>query len=162
MLAVQFKLKKPKKRAWLLFAAALVIMAAVLLLLHGCAGNGAHTTPLTPGRDGYRAFFRERGLQTDGAPVRSDTVRIPDDFDAVYAAYNALQQQAGWDLTPFRGQEVRRLTFSVQNGSAPLAVLLVRGDRVIGGHLTDGVYGSPMLPLTANQTITGTNHGTTR
>ena len=42
-----------------------------------------------------------------------------------------------------RGQEAVQLTFSVRNRTeTPRAVLLVLRGCVIGGHLTDGIYGS--------------------
>ncbi|HPE96167.1 MAG TPA: DUF4830 domain-containing protein [Bacillota bacterium] len=66
------------------------------------------------------------------------TVRLPDEFDSAYSAYNALQQSQGLDLTRFCGKEITRYTYTVTNvseGETILATLLVYRDRLIGGDI---------------------------
>ena len=58
---------------------------------------------------------------------------VPDD------AYNALQQQQGYDLTPYKGKQVQLYTYEITNytgyDQGIVADLLVSNGRVIGADL---------------------------
>ena len=98
-------------------------------------------------KDDYAAFFKQLGIDADNAPLKRRTVTIPEEFNQTYDDYNALQKHAGLDLNRSRGREAEELTFAVHGGKAAYAVLLTEQSRVIGGHLTNGEYGSELLPL---------------
>lgn len=154
MFAIPVSVKRCKK--------VLLIAAAVLLAVGGMfaaaaalrqppssaesAGGCRYATDVSGGD--YAAFFRQLNLSAAEVPSTRETVRIPGEFNDVYTAYNELQRQSGLDLTPYRGKEALRLTFSLHNSRLPYATLLVYGGRVIGGHLTSGEYGSVLQPLT--------------
>lgn len=155
MFAVRLSLKKSKKLLFIAVAAlvltAVCAFAAVNLFekprdTAQSGKTGSYSLNVQNG--GYSAFFAQIGLQTGDTPQSEKTVLIPGEFDEVYSAYNELQQAAGLDLTPYKGTEAKLLTFPLNSGKADFAVLLVKHGRVIGGHLTNGEYGSEMLPLT--------------
>ena len=72
-------------------------------------------------------------------PAESETVTLPKDFDKVFAAYNELQKQQGFDLAAYAGKTVERYTYIVQNypdyDGTVYANLLVSRGRVIGGDV---------------------------
>ncbi len=109
------------------------------------AGDREYSTVIKDG--GYSAFFAQLGLDADNAPVTEKAVTIPDGFNQTYEAYNVLQKHAGLDLSPYKGKRATLMTFQLRGAAANTAVLLVKDGRVIGGHLTNGEYGSEDLPL---------------
>jgi hypothetical protein len=67
------------------------------------------------------------------------TITVPRNWDAVYTEYNALQQQQGYDLTPYKGKQVQLYTYEITNytgyDQGIVADLLVSNGRVIGADL---------------------------
>lgn len=67
------------------------------------------------------------------------TITVPRSWDAVYTEYNALQQQQGYDLTPYKGKQVQLYTYEITNytgyDQGIVADLLVKDGRVIGADL---------------------------
>lgn len=55
------------------------------------------------------------GWQVDAQPVSETEVRIPDEFDAAYAQYNALQKQQGLDLEKYKGRRAKLYVYNVRN-----------------------------------------------
>lgn len=84
-------------------------------------------------------FLRQFGIKADTTTKRSDEVTIPSDFDEIYNNYNELQRAVGLDLTPFRGEKVSRVVFRLKDKDK-YATLLIFKSRVIGGHVSTGVY----------------------
>ena len=146
---------KQSKRLLAVVCAALTALAVVSVIAvvrltdkpPETAVSGGKTISLQTDGNDCGAFFRQLGLDAGEVPVMEKTVRIPGEFDEVYTCYNALQKQAGLDLTPYRGLQAKQLTFELQNAEVRYAVLLIKENRVIGGHLTDGEYGGRLLPL---------------
>lgn len=135
-------------------AAVLIAAAGLFIAAHALrqppsvaksAGGCRFSTDVSGGD--YAAFFRQLQVTASEAPATRETVRIPGVFNDVYTRYNDLQRQSGLDLTPYRGKEALRMTFSLHNSGRSCATLLVYKGRVIGGHLTNGEYGSVLLPL---------------
>ncbi len=154
MFAVPVSLKKTKKLFLAVAATALAVVCVIATVRILDSPRDTTTTAngkqllLVVEQDGYAAFFRQIGVISAEKPLMEKTVRIPDVFDAVYEAYNDLQKQAGLDLTPYKGLQARLLTFRVENAAADFATLLVKDGRVIGGHFSDGEYGSRQYALT--------------
>lgn len=135
-------------------AAALLVLLCTFLAVKGNAKppeSAKSTTGVSYdtviGNGGYAAFFEQLGIDADNAPVKRRSVTIPEEFNQTYDDYNALQKHAGLDLLRSKGHEAEELTFAVHGGKAAYAVLLTEQNRVIGGHLTNGEYGSELLPL---------------
>lgn len=92
------------------------------------------------------AFLEQFGL----SPVKntdSCEVTVPTDFNDTYEEYNELQKEIGLNLEKFKGKSVQKVTYELKNSKTKYAVLLIYKGKVIGGHLTNGEYGSENLPL---------------
>ena len=48
-------------------------------------------------------------------------------------------------MSNYAGKPAKRYTYSIDDGKK--AVILVYKNRIIGGHITSGVYGEDYLPL---------------
>ncbi len=85
------------------------------------------------------AYLASYGWQVSEKPTESQTVTLPKDFDKVFAAYNELQKQQGFDLSEYAGKTVERYTYTVENypdyDGTVYANLLVSRGRVIGGDV---------------------------
>ena len=134
--------------------AAVIALLAVFTLLCVASAVGAHRErsgeqPAGASREDEQAS--RDCLTRIGAEqaelLESSRVTIPEEFDAVYEEYNALQKRVGLDLSESRGWEVLKSVYAVKNKKADYAVILAGNGRVIGGHLTDGEYGGEYLPL---------------
>lgn len=56
-----------------------------------------------------------------------------------------IQKKSVFDLSNYAGKPAKRYTYSIDDGKK--AVILVYKNRIIGGHITSGVYGEDYLPL---------------
>ncbi len=90
-------------------------------------------------------FLSQFGLSVASESRRSEKITIPTDFSAVYEDYNALQNQIGLDLEHFKGETADKVTYTLNSGE--YVVILVCRGRVIGGHITNGEFGSENRPL---------------
>lgn len=93
---------------------------------------------------GYRA-------SVPAADVRE--IILPDTFDDALTAYNALQLEAGFDLSGYTGQRVKYRTYTLTDhpsGAAALAHIYVYNGRIIGGDITaaDGSFTEPLCTVT--------------
>jgi hypothetical protein len=133
--------KVDKKKIVMALAAAAVLVAALIMLLGG-SGDAATTVALSPsGNEGRVQFLKSFGWEVATSPVESGQVRIPQEGNEVFDRYNALQKSQGYDLTPYAGKTVMRYVYKLQNypgATEPVyATVLVQGDQVIGGDVTD-------------------------
>ncbi len=86
----------------------------------------------------HLSFLRSIGCEAAAAPMAVEEVLLPDKADTPFEAYNALQQQAGFDLSDYCGKRVKVWSYMVTCGSKPaVAHLYVYRDRLVGGDLTD-------------------------
>ncbi len=154
MLVLNFKLKNRGRALWIALIAA-IIAAVVFVVVKNSSGKRADTATcdeigeysLSAETDAERLdILRSFGIE-NAELAESDEVTIPEDFNSVTENYNELQKQIGLDLTPYKGQKAERLTYSLNGGSASYAVLLINNGKLIGGHLTNRVYGEDVMPL---------------
>ncbi len=96
--------------------------------------------------DARLEFLSTFGIKAERDSESSDTVRVPNDFNDVYTAYNNLQKAIGLNLEPFRGESVSRITYKIMNSKKTVTLLCFKA-RVIGGHISTGVYGDGYLSL---------------
>lgn len=86
------------------------------------------------------AFLKNFGWQVDENPVEVVEVTIPQNFNAVYNNYNAIQKRQGFDLTKYRGQRVKRWTYRILNYPGVTdevhANLLIYKNTVVGGDVS--------------------------
>lgn len=143
MFIFSFKTSKAK-----LAAGALAVAVAVSLLV------SAAVRPVSPvfaqqginlaADDNRRRidFLRQFGWSVREEPTEVSEVIIPPEFNAVYQAYNELQIEQGFDLTPYGGKRVKRWTYTVTNypgydetSDCIHANILVCDGIVIGGDI---------------------------
>ena len=68
-------------------------------------------------------------------------VQIPSEFNDVYTRYNEIQKSQGFDLEPYKGQEVTVYTYNItnyagyENRDCIYANLIVCNDMLIGGDV---------------------------
>lgn len=144
-----------------------VALALLVAVTFGMAGRqqavGAQAT--VGGDDAHRvAYLRRLGYEVDEAWIRVREIQLPLEFDETLAAYNELQQQAGADLSPYRGRRVKCWTYTVRNYPAADEVqanLYEYNNRIIGGDISSVTaegFSHGLLPLTEVQ---GEENGTT-
>lgn len=93
--------------------------------------------------DDRLGFFKQ--LELKAGQETADEVVIPQNFNSVYEKYNEIQKKSVFDLSNYAGKPAKRYTYSIDDGKK--AVILVYKNRIIGGHITSGVYGEDYLPL---------------
>lgn len=96
--------------------------------------------------DSQRSFLMQFGVAVEPKSLSDDEVTIPESFDSVYDDYNKIQKKAGFDLARFKGREVRRITYKIQNSTESVTLLIYKG-HVIGGHISSGNFGDDYLSL---------------
>lgn len=154
MFVFNFKIKAKKIiiAAAVLSVAAAVICTAVTVAVNSklpdtavCEKTGEYSLVLNDGDEGI--FLEQFGIETAGSKPEKRSVIIPSEFNKYYEEYNELQKKIGLDLGKFKGKEVTEITVPLEKPKNYNAVLLVYKDRVIGGHITNGEYGSENLSL---------------
>lgn len=149
MFVLSMKTTRPRVIAGL--AAVLTLLALIVTL---SLQPGAAAPTAAAATDTQRiAFLQGLGYEVQPAgEVRE--VLIPAEFDESFTAYNALQQEAGMDLSPCRGKRVKCWTYTVTNypgDDTVQAHLYVYKSAVVGGDISstrqDGVR-QGLLPMT--------------
>ncbi len=92
------------------------------------------------------AFLEQFGLSAVKISDSSEVI-IPSEFNETYDEYNEIQKEIGLNLKKFKGKSAQKVTYELENSKTKYAVLLIYKGKVIGGHLTNGEYGSKNLPL---------------
>lgn len=138
--------------------ALLVLLAGLLLCLAVLGAGWLHGRQQIhlPDEASRLAYIRSLGYTPAGPAQVQETVTIPQWFDPTYAAYNTQLRRAGFDLSSWRGYEVTRYTYLLQDGSdqgEPLQLhLLLWEDRLIGGDVCSPLAGGFLTGLTAKET----------
>ncbi len=85
------------------------------------------------------AFLAGFGWKVDAGSEILREVKVPLEFDRVFAGYNEIQRAQGMDLTPYKGKEIQSYTYTVVNyegySGRVLATVLVYQDVVVGGDI---------------------------
>lgn len=155
MFVFNFKVTDSKK-VFAIFAVASVAVAVVCIISMISVQNSLPDTAtcdelgcysLKCDKDDEQCTFLEQFALSTVKITDSCEVIIPTDFNGTYAEYNKLQKEIGLDLEKFKGKSVQKVTYELKNSKTKFAVLLIYKGKVIGGHLTNGEYGSVNLPL---------------
>lgn len=92
--------------------------------------------------DMSRGCIESYGWVVSHEPVEISHLVIPAEFDSVYAAYNDLQKESGFDLLPYKGKKASRYSYRVLNhviSDEPVAAnVLVCDKSVIGADISSG------------------------
>jgi len=132
---------KMSRKKLLLFCAGAVLLA-LLFLLPGRRGVvPAAGTPETAAGDNSQrvAYLKAFGWTVEEEPCEVVEVVIPAEFGEVYGRYNEIQKEQGFDLSDYRGKQVRRYTYIITNYPGKpenvRANLLVSEGKIIGGDV---------------------------
>ncbi len=94
------------------------------------------------------AFVQQLGYTVSEETAQIKEITIPSVFNDVYTGYNALQQQAGYDLERYQGKTVTQYTYTAGGEAEPILIhLLVFEGRVIGGDISTAAFDGAMKPL---------------
>lgn len=140
--------KTSKKQLISLLICLLLLIAVVLLSIFHPAAK-ATAAPL-PDDAARMAYLRALGYEA-AAGVQVEEILLPAEADEVLQTYNALQQDAGMDLTPYLGKRVKCWTYTVTNlpeGDA-VAHLYTYRDTLVAGDITsrDGTRTAALVPV---------------
>lgn len=95
-----------------------------------------------------RSWFTGYGVEIDPATVRADKVKIPRKWDESFAAFHAVVQQSGMDLTRCKGRTVEKWMAQVParstGESTCWGVLLVYRKKAVGAYLLEKPSGTVM------------------
>lgn len=123
-------------------AAVLILLLAVLLavLVLVSSGNGilsAHYNVTT--LEGRISYLAALGWEADPQTEQAQEVVIPRIFSGVFADYNKLQKQQGFDLSTYAGMDCTVYSYRVTNYAGTddtvLAQLYIYKNRVIAGDI---------------------------
>ena len=113
--------------------AALTVLAA-LALSYGQGMTTAGVAVSDPA-----TYLARLGYETPGEWADLREVTIPVEWDETFTAYNELQQETGFDLTAYRGERVKRYTYTITNypgETGVQAAVYVWSGRVIAGDVS--------------------------
>ena len=132
---------KVDKKKLAIIAVGLVAVIVALVLLFG-GSNSTPTSSITvSGNEDRVQFLNSFGWEVTSSPIQTSQVRIPAESSEVFTRYNALQKTMGYDLSAYAGKTVMRYVYTVKNypgATEPVyATLLISGNQVIGGDITD-------------------------
>ncbi len=89
--------------------------------------------------DDVKSFLLQFGWQTSEDAIETKTVSVPKEFDRVLMEYNEIQKLQSLNLEKYKGKEVLRYTFTVENypnyEGKVYANVLVYKNKVIGGDI---------------------------
>lgn len=141
MFVVSMKTTRPRIVA---VCAVLALLLVTVVSLSGQNAAVATAAPVAADDVARRQFLAELGYEVipDKSEVRE--ILIPAESDPVFAAYNALQKEAGGDLTDYCGKRVKCWTYTVTNYPGEESVqahLVTYKDKVIGGDISSVAQG---------------------
>ena len=137
--------KMPKRKLTLGVAAAALLCCCAIALNFGHALSREVSAPASPNPKGVRSnqdridYLSAYGWQVSEEPIATQELLIPEEMDASYDEYLALQAQQGFDLKKYAGKRVKRYTYEVLNyptgEKGVQANLLIRKNTVVGGEV---------------------------
>ena len=132
---------KVDKKKLAIIAVGLVAVIVALVLLFGGSDSTPTSSITVSGNEDRVQFLNSFGWEVTSSPIQTSQVRIPAESSEVFARYNALQKTMGYDLSAYAGKTVMRYVYTVKNypgAKDPVyATLLISGNQVIGGDITD-------------------------
>lgn len=126
---------------------AIVLAAALALFVTGVFGIDASTNKMIV------EYADALGWKISPTPDEAVKLTIPNEFDAVYETYNAVQKNSGFDLEEFKGKRVSRYSYRVLNhrqsktSEVYLGVIVFEG-RIIAGEISSTDMNGFMHALT--------------
>ena len=132
--------KVDKKKLAVVAAGVVALIVSLILLLGGRESTPTASVSVSGNEDRVQ-FLSSFGWEVSASPVHTSQVRIPAEEGQVFSRYNRLQKTMGYDLSAYAGKTVMRYVYTVKNypgATEPVyATLLISGNQVIGGDITD-------------------------
>ena len=95
------------------------------------------------------SYLKGLGLNVDDSNTTHKQIIIPEKFNDVYTAYNALQKKAGFDLSDYKGKTATVYTYSLD--SEHDVHIIVNNNCIIGGDVAALSIDGEMRPLMQNK-----------
>ena len=162
MFVLSMKTTRPRLAA---FGAVFCVLLAVVL---GTKALSRGTVPVTAPAANPAAYLQSMGYEVAPQWTALQEITVPVEEDPAFAAYNAVLQAAGYDLSAYQGERVKCYTYKVLNYPGEEGVearVYTYKDRIVAGDVAstaaDGFCRglTPLTPdLTENEVET---HGTT-
>ncbi len=128
------------------------LVAAIALLLLATAVcsrfSAAGMNPENGDTNYHRLdFIKSLNISVKEECIETADISVPTVFGEVYTRYNEIQKQAGYDLLPYVGCDLKRYTYQFADEPDRRVNLLVYKKRIIGGDISDNALNGDMLPL---------------
>lgn len=143
MFIVTAKVRKGKLALGVLGVA--VVCAAAVAVTGWLGGRTTAASATVPSPKGVKtaedrvAYLEGYGWLVNTTPIAVEELLIPEEFDASYDEYLALQSSQGFDLTKYQGKRVKRYAYEIQNyptgETGVQAGILIYKNTVIGGEV---------------------------
>ncbi len=148
--------KTVKVRSAVKVLAVIAVIFALLALGLGLVNYfGLGTSRITlPDEAAQREFLGSLGWEVSETPLDVREVTVPSEWNSVYEEYNKLQKQQGFDLTRYKGENVKVYTWLITNyegNPSVAATLMLNGDRLIAGDVQSLELGGFMHGLAPMQ-----------
>lgn len=132
----------------------IIIAAFIIVIVSVFVSAAAKSIPASTDADRI-GFIKTLGLTCRTEPLSVRNVVIPAEFGEVYAAYNELQTAAGFDLSPYKGEDAIVYTYSVTDYPSPdggfysdiRANIIVIGEKIVGGDISSAALDGFMTGL---------------
>ena len=126
-------------------AVGIAVFAALFILIPPIESSGENREAISINydkiktNDDRRAFLSSLGYEVSEKETESAKVKIPSEFDKIYAGYNEIQKEQGFDLSKYKNKEIERYTYTVTNyagyeGTVYANLLIYRG-KIVGGDI---------------------------
>ena len=151
MVIMSAKVSKRKILTGVIVAAAVIFL--LILLFNGSENPSTPPEQAGPSLDAGTneqrvAFLNSYGWTVDEAPVETQEVRVPEEFNEVFTRYNELQKSQNFDLTELAGKTLRRYVYAIRNypggGDDCFATVLVYKNQIVGGDVNCTSQGGKM------------------
>ncbi len=135
-----FTLKlKPKTIFGIVLAVTGVVVIALTFITNHSVGNETVSAVVSASTDEERrAYLASFGWETE-ADFEEKELTIPESWNQVYADYNEIQVNQGFDLSEYKGRRVTLYTYNITNYESVkqgvVADMLVCDGVLIGGDI---------------------------
>lgn len=135
---------KPKKKTLFAILAVIIIAVSLFVVFGGQKEQAVFSSKqkneiILNTNEERREFLKRFGWETSEEPIEVVEITIPAEFDEVYKAYNELQKEQGYDLTPYKQQTAKRFTYQIKNypnvSDEVRANLILIDGKLIGGDV---------------------------
>lgn len=130
------------KKNQIILTLLLLLLVAAAFVVSAAGGSGEE--------DMCRRYLSSLGYCPKELTER-EAISLPSVFDETLEGYNALQKDAGFDFSPYRGKTLTRMSFTLEDDPSLIAHLFLSGEAICGGDICNPALDGYMLPLLARE-----------